>query len=113
MTGDRSDLYAALGLSSTATHEQIRRAYLTLMRRNHPDTRPQGDPSDDIASNVTLQQAISAYAVLGDPARRDRYDRRTSPHRTSTPIRVRVEGHFARDDAAQPPIQAGPLRWHR
>jgi curved DNA-binding protein CbpA len=113
MTGDRSDLYAALGVTPTATQEQIRRAYRRLMRQNHPDTRPRGDPPSDTASDVRFRQAVSAYAVLGDPARRAGYDHGISPHRIGTAIRVRVVRHFTRHDSAQPPIQAGPLSWHR
>lgn len=112
MTGDRSDLYAVLGLTSQATEEQIRRAYRTLMRQHHPDTRVMG-ASDDASSNTTLQQAISAYTVLGDPARRARYDHRTTPDRSSTPTRIPTVLPFPRGHLARPPILAGPVRWHR
>jgi DnaJ-class molecular chaperone len=120
MTGDPSDLYAVLGITSQATQREIRRAYRTLMRRNHPDTRYLGDPSDNAASNITLQQALAAYAVLGDPARRAGYDQRTTPrqdnrstsHPTNTPIRVRTVLHFPTRLPDQSPIQAGPVRWH-
>jgi curved DNA-binding protein CbpA len=110
MTVDRTDLYAVLGLPPQATQEQIRRAYRTLMRRHHPDTRRPGDPSDSAASNTTLQQAIDAYTVLGDPVRRASYDQHTNRH-SSTPTLVRPP-RFARGTPQQPPIQAGPVRWH-
>lgn len=113
MTGDRSDLYAVLGLTSRATQEEIRRAYRTVMRQNHPDTRPLGDPSDNAAANITLQQAIAAYTVLADPASRARYDHHTTPHRTSIPIRIRTVLRRPPRLTDQPPIQAGPVRWHR
>lgn len=112
MTGDRSDLYAVLGLTSQATEEQIRRAYRTLMRQHHPDTRVMG-ASDDASSNTTLQQAISAYTVLGDPARRARYDHRTTLDRSSTPTRIPTVLPFPWGHLARPPILAGPVRWHR
>ena len=112
MTGDRSDPYAVLGLTPQATQEQVRHAYRTLLRQNHPDTRPLSDPADDAASSTTLQQAIAAYTVLGDPARRARYDQRTS-QQTTTPTPVRPAWLFTLDEPDQPPIQAGPVRWHR
>ena len=112
MTGDRSDLYAVLGLTSQATEEEIRRASRTLMRQHHPDTRAPG-ASDDASSNTRLQQAISAYTVLGDPARRARYDHRTTPDRTSNPTRIPTVLRFPQGLRAQPPILAGPVRWHR
>jgi curved DNA-binding protein CbpA len=113
MTGDRSDLYAALGLTSQATQEEIRRAYRTLLRQNHPDIRPHGDPTDDASSRVALERAISAYSVLGDPARRARHDHPTISHRTSTRIGTGTVRLFAHARPDQPPIQAGPVRWHR
>ena len=79
MTGDRSDPYAALGLTPQATQQQVRHAYRTLLRQNHPDTRPLGDAAELAASSTTLQQAIAAYTVLGDPARRARYDHPVTP----------------------------------
>lgn len=112
MTVDRTDLYAVLGLTPQATQEQIRRAYRTLLRQNHPDTRPRGDPADNAASNTTLQQAIAAYTILGDPARRAGYDHRTVSQQTSAPTRTRPVPRFTQGDRQQPPIQAGPVRWH-
>jgi len=112
MTADRSDLYADLGLTSRATQEQIRRAYLALVRHNHPDTRPFGEPSDNAVSDATLQQVISAYSVLGDPARRAGYDHRITPTRPATPIRIRTALRFQQASPDQPPIMAGPVHWH-
>jgi curved DNA-binding protein CbpA len=112
MRPDRTDPYAVLGLTRQATQEQIQRAYRTLMRRHHPDTRPMGDPAEHAASNTTLQQVTAAYAVLGDPARRASYDNHhTTPDQPSTPTPIRVL-HLAHSTADQPPIQAGPVRWH-
>jgi preprotein translocase subunit Sec63 len=111
MSIDRSDPYAALGLTPHATQGQIRRAYRTLLRQNHPDTRVRGNPADNAASDRTLQQVIAAYAILGDPARRAGLP--TGPPQTSIPTRVRPGMPFPRSAPDQPPIQAGPVRWHR
>jgi curved DNA-binding protein CbpA len=109
---DRTDPYAVLGLTPQATQEQIRRAYRALLRENHPDTRRSDDQADNAASNATLLQVNAAYAALGDPARRAGYDHRTSPQRTMTPTRVRPAMRSASNAPDQPPIQAGPVRWH-
>jgi curved DNA-binding protein CbpA len=111
MAGEWSDPYAVLGLTPQATQQQVRRAYRTLLRQSHPDTRPLSDPADDAAS-TTLQQALDAYTLLGDPARRARYDQRTS-QQTTTPTPVHPARLFTLGDPDQPPIQAGPVRWHR
>ena len=111
---ERTDPYAVLGLTPQATQEQIRRAYRALLRHNHPDSRPPNDPAGDAASNSTLQEVIAAYAILGDPARRAGYDHRTSTHptRTRTPTMMSRAAPFPENRPDQPPIQAGPVRWH-
>jgi curved DNA-binding protein CbpA len=67
------DPYAVLGLSPTATPDEIRRAYRSQVRAHHPDTRttPQSLPSAD----QQLQRVVAAYTLLRDPDRRARYDR--------------------------------------
>jgi len=115
-----TDPYAVLGLTPQATQEQIRRAYRALLRQNHPDTRPSGEPAGNATSNSTLQEVIAAYAILGDPARRTSYHHRTSTHPTRTPPRtppwtptmMRRAAPFPKNGPDQPPIQAGPVRWH-
>jgi DnaJ-class molecular chaperone len=111
MKRDLRDLYATLGLSSQATQGEIRRAYYALMRHHHPDTRTRADVTDTDA-NATLQQVIAAYTVLGDPARRAVYDRSTTPQQARTPTSTRPPRRFAWRGPEQPPIQAGPVRWH-
>lgn len=112
MTADRSDLYAVLGLTSRATQEQIRRAYRTLVRQNHPDTRPSSEPADSAVSDTTLQQAISAYSVLGDPARKALYDQRAIATQPAPTVRVRTVLRASPATPDQPPIVAGPVHWH-
>ena len=78
-TDAQADLYAILGLDRSATQAEIARAYRTLLRRHHPDTRTSGDPSQDAISDAALQQILTAYAVLRDPDRRADYDQRYTP----------------------------------
>jgi Ca-activated chloride channel family protein len=68
----RKDYYAVLGLTSSATLREIRRAYRALARKFHPDTRS-GDTATELFHEVQV-----AYAVLSDPRRRRAYDRRMS-----------------------------------
>ncbi|GAA2020273.1 hypothetical protein GCM10009740_05790 [Terrabacter terrae] len=119
-----SDLYAVLGVPPSATQEQVRRAYRVLVRRHHPDTR---DAAESAASDARdegpgtadgIQRAMAAYAVLGDPRLRADYDRsREGPARESRqgrPVVVRRRGPRAPvEEAVQPPIRVGPVRWHR
>ena len=61
--------YAALGLDSHCSGEQIRAAYRVLARQYHPDLN--GDSS---AAHSYTQDLNAAYEILGDPELRREYD---------------------------------------
>jgi hypothetical protein len=65
--------YGVLGVPSTASQDEIRKAYRRLARRYHPDVNPLD--KDDVAANEFMRQLNEAYAVLGDTSRRVAYDR--------------------------------------
>jgi len=67
MAGIR-DLYEILGISRTATQEEIRKAYRRLARELHPDSS--GDP----ATEERFKEVTAAYEILSDPNKRERYD---------------------------------------
>lgn len=64
----RRDFYEALGVSRTATPEEIQRAYRTLARRYHPDV------NKDPEAEERFKEVSEAYQVLSDPETRRRYD---------------------------------------
>ncbi len=64
------DPYAVLGLSRSATAEEVKRAYRGLAKKLHPDVNPD-DP--DVARR--FQDVSAAYDVLRDKDRRAAYDR--------------------------------------
>ncbi len=64
------DYYNVLGLSRSATPEQVKRAYRRLAMRWHPD-RNLGDP----VAERRFKEVHAAYRVLSDPLERERYDR--------------------------------------
>lgn len=68
------DLYDELGVSPTASAEEIKKAFRALALRYHPDK----NPGDEIAAQK-MRTAASAYDVLKDEARRTIYDK----HRAS------------------------------
>lgn len=115
-----SDPYAVLGLTPSATPEQVRRAYRALLRRHHPDARDANAGSDPAGDGVppedALQRAIAAYAVLGDSKLRADQDRRRES-RQGRPITVRRTGPPPPESdvvqVGQPAIRVGPVRWHR
>ncbi|MFP2896497.1 J domain-containing protein [Corallococcus sp. 4LFB] len=62
------DLYAVLGVETSAEARDIRRAYLRRVRQFHPDR----DPRPESTEHFLRIQA--AYDELGDAAKRQRYD---------------------------------------
>ena len=64
------DLYDVLGVSSTATEDEIRAAYKKSSLRWHPDKNRH---QEELAS-VKFKEVSAAYAVLSDPATRSKYD---------------------------------------
>ncbi|MFZ6002349.1 MAG: J domain-containing protein [Actinomycetota bacterium] len=62
-----SSHYEVLGVAPEADDATVRRAYVALARRHHPDVT-----GGDAARMRALNEA---FAVLGDPVRRARYDR--------------------------------------
>jgi molecular chaperone DnaJ len=70
------DFYKVLGVSDSATHKEITRAYRKLAKENHPDAKP-----GDAAAETRFKEVSAAYDVLGDEAKRKEYDevRRMGP----------------------------------
>ena len=63
------DYYKTLGVSKTATADEIRKAYRKLARVNHPDAKP-----NDPKAAETFKQIQDAYDVLNDETKRKQYD---------------------------------------
>lgn len=64
------DPYAALGVSRSATADEVRRAYRALAKDLHPDVRPGDKQAED-----RFKRATAAFNLLSDPAVRARFDR--------------------------------------
>lgn len=74
------DLYGVLGVGPGADARAITAAYRRMARRWHPDANP-----DDPRGEERFKEVAAAYDVLGDPAKRARYDesRRAAPGRAA------------------------------
>jgi DnaJ-class molecular chaperone len=64
------DLYKILGVSRTASADDIRRAYKRKAKESHPDLHP-----GDAAKAEQFKSASAAYEILSDQAKRGQYDR--------------------------------------
>jgi curved DNA-binding protein len=64
------DYYAILGVSKTASAEDIKKAYRQLARKYHPDLNP-----GDKAAEAKFKEITEANEVLSDVEKRNQYDR--------------------------------------
>ena len=69
------DLYGALGLTSDATGDDIKKAYRRLALKYHPDKHASASEDAKAEAAHKFQQVGFAYAVLSDEKRRSRYDK--------------------------------------
>jgi curved DNA-binding protein CbpA len=81
------DPYRVLGVSASASQQDIARAYRRAVQHAHPDARPR-DPQ----AAARFQALTAAYDLLRDPDRRAEYDR----------------GHPAAEPSGRPPRPGHP-----
>ena len=65
----KRDYYEVLGVSRTASAEELKRAYRKLALQFHPDRNP-----NDPQAESRFKEINEAYEVLSDQSKRQRYD---------------------------------------
>ena len=66
---EKRDYYEVLGVSKSATEDDLKKAYRKVAKMYHPDLHP-----GDKEAEAKFKEANEAYAVLSDPQKRQQYD---------------------------------------
>ena len=66
---NKRDYYEVLGVSKTASEEEIKKAYRKIAIQYHPDRNPGNKEAEE-----KFKEAAEAYDVLHDPQKRQQYD---------------------------------------
>ncbi len=65
-----NDPYELLGVTRTASSDDLQKAYRRLAKKLHPDLNP-----DNKQAEERFKEVASAYDLLSNPEKRDRFDR--------------------------------------
>jgi DnaJ-class molecular chaperone len=68
-TAQKTCLYKILNVSTEASPEEIKKSYLDLAKKYHPDVS-----KGEVAQEEKFKEVSQAYQILSDPDKRKKYD---------------------------------------
>ena len=66
------DPYKVLGVTRSASQEEIKKSYRNLSRKYHPDANINNPDKEE--AEEKFKEAAEAYEVLSDPEKKSKYD---------------------------------------
>jgi len=93
------DPYTVLGITPSASTDEVKRAYRALARTLHPDVNPTGEEE--------FKQVTVAYTLLSDPVERARYDESAGQALWQQLFTTATDGSTGSSAAADGPDAAG------
>ena len=67
---EKRDCYEILGISKSATDDEIKKAYRRMAKQYHPDANPGNKEAEE-----KFKEVNEAYSILSDPDKKSNYDR--------------------------------------
>lgn len=105
------DLYTVLGVSRTATSDELADAFRRQVARYHPDALPEScGPAMHELARHWLRRVVSAYGVLSDPGRRASYDQNLAMPKPRSRQRIGLPRQSVGTRDLFPTVRRRPLR---
>ena len=92
-----SDHYRVLGLEFNASQAAIKKQFYTLSKSHHPDRNP-----NDPTASERFVRISEAYAILGQPEKRSKYDREIGGTTSAAPSSFRKGSHSSSAFGSRP-----------
>ncbi len=91
MPGEIADPYAVLGLSRTATPDELKRAYRKLVKAWHPDRYASSSDSQRLEADRRFKLINAAYVAVGEMLREKEVVESAAAHEATQRSDVRVD----------------------
>lgn len=85
----QKNYYILLGVSNTASSDELKIAYRTLAKKYHPDKNPNSKTAEE-----NFKEIQQAYTILSNPEKRKRYDLKLSAGNTNSNPRQRPYSQY-------------------